>query len=375
MINMPYAVTELSPSPTDIKIRRLGSFLELRTPMLVVGEYQGGDRQLADGRIIKQAKIYYSPEVLKILAETALGTNGDVEHSDSKFDVVSVLRETDITDPNILYGRIIVHNQEMISEILAGNFRGISIQAHMETEFNEKTTRFEGTGGRILAYAHTNNPAVSTATIEGMKTIQLSHNIIESFNKDKVENSPNNKTKSELSMTGEDKIVELSAKLAEQSMIIADRDSKITESDTKIAESDVKIETLSTELEQTVATSTEHEAKIVELSTKISEMETKVQLGKKEAQDKELSVLQSEIKKIDEKFDPKVYLHESMNFESQKQILEAILTDKKKLSQNVDLSILPASGGGDIDEDALKQALGGIPFEVALGGQDQSFFW
>ena len=70
---MSYMVTELSPSPTDIKIRRLGSFLELRTPMLVVGEYQGGDRQLADGRIIKQAKIYYSPEVLEILAESALG--------------------------------------------------------------------------------------------------------------------------------------------------------------------------------------------------------------------------------------------------------------------------------------------------------------
>lgn len=364
---MSYVITELSPSPTNIDIKRMGNFLEVRTPILMVGEYQGGDRELPDGTVIAQRKIYYSPEMLQVLAKTALGVNGDVEHSDSKFDVVSVLRETDLTDPNVLYGRIIVHNQKMINEILAGNFRGISIQARMDTKFNKETNRFDATGGEILAYGHTDNPAVSTATIESMKTIQLSHNIIETFNKNKKETN-NHKTKSELSMTNEDKVVELSAQLAEKSVLLSERDTKVEELSSNLAEQ-VAIS------EQHVATATDQEAKLVEIAKKHSELETAIQLGKQEAQEKELVVLQAEITKIDEKFDAKTYLHETMNFESKKQLLMAILADKKKLSQGVSLAGLPNSTEVELSEEALKKELGGTDLATALGGQRGGLFW
>lgn len=367
---LAYAITEISPSPNSIQVRKLGGFLELRTPILVVGEYQGGNRELPDGTIVEQPKIYYPPSILPILAKSALGKVGDVEHSDSKFDVVSVLRETDTTDPNILYATILVHNQEMIKEILAGNYQGVSIQAQVQADFNKETGRYEATGGEILAYGHTSNPAVPGAIIESMQSIHLSHNIIESFNKKKIENSTitKDKTKSVHIMTNEDKVVELSAKVAEQSVMLSDRDTKIELLSTEK-------NTVSTELEQSVASVIERDATIVELTKKISEMETETQLKEQEVQEKELTIILAEIKKLDDKFDSKAYLHASMNYESKKLILEAILTDKQKLSKGITLSGLPASGGDELDEEKLKQALGGIPLEVALGGRDQTLFW
>jgi hypothetical protein len=336
-----------------MEVNRLGNLLEIRAPVLAPGIYKGGDKPLPDGSTYKQPTVRYSPDFVKKIIKTALGKNGDILHSDSKFDVVSFITETYLNE-DVGYVRALVHNQDMIKKILSGEFKGISMQASVNGKWHKEDKVWDAVDGEIVAYGHTPDPAVPSANIESMATIALSHTVIsQALNNDDADSTHiTNKTESVQDMTGDEKVAELTAELAAKTK----------------------------ESEELAKAKEEQEAKMVEMSTKLSELETLLATQKQESEAAELKALLSKIKGVDESFDPKLYLHDSMSHEAQLQVLNAIFEDKQKVAQPVSLSNLqgtPGAGGDDdaFDEDAIYQEFGLSLSRLVTGREDNSLGW
>jgi len=343
--------TILQPiDPTNLNIKRLGNLLEIRAPLFAAGIFQGGDYlDPITKKLKKQPKIEYSPEVVKKILANGLGVQGDIHHSDQKYDVVSFLKELDFSHPEIVYGTIVVWKPSAVKAIQEGELTGLSIEAKV-TDYEEiGENHYRAKDGFLKGYAHTPTPAVENAKIESMKTIQLanghsiklSHTVsTESLNKLKNKDHVDilNKHESVLTMSDKDKekeqIIKLSSQVAElQDMLAKAKEEKDQETaDTQKAKE-------------------EAETKIVELTEKVTEFEKAIQDSKLAAEKKERESIVTQIKEHDKDFDPKAWLTEDMSFDAAKKVLEAVLAKYKKTAKDINLSGLPALDNLEVDVD------------------------
>jgi len=169
-------ITNLQPGGSDGKIQKLPNLLEIRVPVITTGTFIGADRKdPKTGKIVKQEKIEYPSHVIEQLTKSALALQGDVEHSHQKYDVVSFVKEIDFTNPNVGYATVVIWKPWMIKAIQEGRYGGISMEADIQAVFDKEKGHFVATSGKMMGYAHVDVPAVEQATIETMRTIQLSN--------------------------------------------------------------------------------------------------------------------------------------------------------------------------------------------------------